>query len=307
MTNRCHLTDLHTECCACNQHQRAEQPTVINITALEKLAGHPLPNYRVINLDSYHPHLIPDAQPLDRIDGQATSWCTSCGHYPRSRDRWLCDWCTEQWMIDLRNTPALTDDLNLAITRQTRMGAGGKTSTTPLPFNYAASHALHDLDQVLRNIATALLGAVGQNTPGMLAHQLLDNHRDISRRQDAPDLAGPLRKAVRRGTAIIDRPRPTIYLGACSTCNLALHAPDGVNTHRCACGAIYVIRVALTERRDAIADMLVTWPELVDAKPAPRSTLYWWRKTGRLRPATEWMGRPMYRYGDALDLRDTGT
>lgn len=302
----CELTDLPVEWCGC-KHHRQRRPTVVSISALEKLAGHPLPAYRAINLDAPNEPFTASARPLDRVDGQADHWCTCCGRYPRSRDRWLCDWCAEQWVIDLRNVPPLADDLELAKTRRSVMEEQpGKSADEPLPFDDRAARALRRLNRSLAWIADALEVRIYPWQLDLLTRVLLDQHRDISRRQDAPDLADTLRRAVRRGMAVIDRPRPTVYLGACSVCGLALHAPDGVDTHKCACGAIYVVATALAERRAAISEMLVTWPELIEASPAPRSTLYRWRKEGKLRPANQWMGRPVYRYGDALDLRDGG-
>lgn len=307
MTNRCPLTDLPTTQCGCPNHHK---PTggVISAAALERIIGRPAPEYRTrqrINLDTPNTTLTPTAQPLDRVNPAATETCQACGDYPRSRDKWICDWCAEQWEIDLLNADTIAAELDTAIAKQTRMtsNAGGSNDNTPLPFNPAAAEARAELTRTIRNAHRQL---VTRPRAGRLTQQLLDQTRNtITRHPDAPELVTNVRTAIRRALAIIDRPRPTLYLGPCPTCQLATHITEGTTTHTCPCGQIIIVAQALADRETAIADVLVTWQELLDARIAPRSTLYWWRKHHHLEPVTDWNGHPMYRLGDAKELANT--
>lgn len=310
--DRCQLTDLTPAECGCTTHRRPGPRGIISAAAIERIIGRPAPEYRhrVRNLDTSSGALHPTAAPLDKIttDGQLST-CQACIKYPHSRDRWLCDWCAEQFEVDLLNAPTLAAELDLAAARQTRMSDAGNTSADhdvqPLPFNHAASATRAALEQTVRAAAAALLANHRPHEElGALAQQLqADLHGHLHQHQTAPEHAAALRTVTRQALAIIDRPRPTTYLGPCPTCELAIHAPAGEATHTCPCGQITIVAQALATREQAIADTLVTWRELVDSRIAPRSTLYWWRKHNHLRPVTEWMGHAMYRLGDAKTLR----
>lgn len=302
------ITRAWCQCADCTTYQ----PTTADLEAIraslsQQQAANPPIRYGLTTVDLDQPNqaFTPTARRLDRINTNATIMCAACGNYPHTQDRNLCAWCAEQWEIDLLNVGPLAEDLNLAETRRTRMGAtAGKASDTSMPYDPRAAKAL----EALRATIATLCDALNLHTqPWQLdtaARAIHARHRDISHRADAPQLAGGLRDTVRRGFTVIDRPRPTTYLGACPKCALAMHAREGAATHQCACGTIVLVDQLLTERQAAIADMLVTWPELLGSKVAPRSTLYRWRQERRLIPVTEWNGHPMYRYGDAQQLRD---
>lgn len=305
--DRCTYSDLPVDQCGCTRHHRHNPSgTVITAAALERIIGRPAPEYRTqIRLDTDSGTLMPNAKPLDRIPTNADIICHSCGHYPHSRDRWLCDWCVEQWETDLRNAPTLAAELDKAIAKQARMtdGAGrGGGDDNPLPFNPSAARARARLNKAAIDAAQRL-----GIQPWTAAALLAATRNTIAQHREAPDLAAELRAATRQALATIDRPRPTTYLGPCPTCRLATHVPEGATTHTCPCGQIIIVAQALAAREAAIADVLVTWRELLDAHIAPRSTLYWWRSHRLLVPVTDWCGQPMYRLGDAKDLRDGKT
>ncbi len=310
--DRCPLTDLTPAECGCTTHRRPGPRGIISAAALEHLIGRPAPEYRhrIRQLDTTTGALHPTAAPLDKIptNGQLIT-CRACNNYPHSRDRWLCDWCTEQFEVDLLNVRAVAAELDLAVARQTRMGDsgtnGGDHDVQPLPFNHTASATRTSLDRTVRAAASTLLTKPPTHEDlADLAEQIqTDTHGRLDRHQAAPEHAAALRAVIRQALAIIDRPRPTTYLGPCPSCDLAIHAPAGAATHTCPCGQITVVAQAIASREHAIANTLVTWRELIDARIAPRSTLYWWRKHHHLRPVTEWMGHPMYRLGDAKTLR----
>jgi len=257
------------------------------------------------SLDQPSKPVTADARPLDRIDGQAEHWCTSCGRYPRSRDRWLCDWCAQQWTVDLRNIEPLLHDLTIAEAKRVRMTTTSTNTggSNPLPYDTRAAEARAHLEATIAHLCFTLGITVHPWQTTVAAALLLDRHRDPSTHPSAPDLATSLRRATNRAFAVIDRPRPTQYLGACPHCGLAMHSPEGHATYTCACGQIVIVAHQLADRQAAMDDMLVTWDELLGSGVAHRATLFRWRKARRIIPKAEWMGQPMYRYGDARNAR----
>lgn len=310
VTDRCTLTDLPTAECGCVTHRRHGRRGQISPAALERLFAGPAPRnprLRVVPIDSEPGPLTGDAQPLDRVPNEAGIVCRSCGHYQHTRDRWICDWCAEQWEVDLINAGPIVAELNTAIAKQVRMGTpnGGSShdrTAAPMPFNEAASSANTQLEKALRHIGHRFLGWAGGPLDQLARRVHEVTYGRLHTYPDTPELAAELRAATRRALATIDRPRPTVYLGACPNCQLALHAPQGQPVYACPCGYIVAVAQALDDRDKAAADLNVTFPELIDARIAPRSTLYRWRKEGRLRPCNTWDGRPVYRLGDAKEL-----
>ena len=311
----CPLTDLDPAQCGCSRHRRRGRRGQISPAALERLFGPPAApkrRLRVVQIDTEPAALTGDAQPIDRITNDAGIVCRSCGHYQHTRDRWLCDWCAEQWEVDLINAGPIVAELNTAITKQVRMGSpncgGGHDRTAaPLPFNESASTAHTQLEKVLRHLGHRIIGW-GGGPLDQLARRVHDvTYGRLHTYREAPELAAELRAATRRALATIDRPRPTVYLGPCPNCQLALHVAEGTPVHTCPCGYTVAVAQALDDRDKAAADLNVTFPELIEAHIAPRRTLYRWRKEGKLRPCNTWDGRPVYRLGDAKELAAGGS
>lgn len=182
---RCDTTGLYPDECGCAEHF-TDRPTVISLAALERLAGHPLPAYRMRARD---PHWkVPDPQR------------TVCDH----RDDDLCGPCStllDQLLADL---PDLVEQVGIAMRKAVRFPPHGHrrgdTETpdeSPIPWNQAAALALGDLQRLI---------ATGRHTS---RHALL---ADLSR-------------AARRAHRVIDRPRDRTFT-MCPVCRTELVVPE---------------------------------------------------------------------------------
>jgi hypothetical protein len=83
---------------------------------------------------------------------------------PRRGDQPICGACAEQLRHDLEAIPALSEDLDLALSRQTAMGGGGG-GDKPLPYSVRAS----DAGALLRDTLTDWLRVVLAGMPAVPA------------------------------------------------------------------------------------------------------------------------------------------
>lgn len=186
----CDTTDLPIGTCGCTLHHRPEA-TVVSIAALERLAGRPLPAYRMTYRDPRWKITNPEP--------------TSCDH----RNDGLCGDCETLLEGLLHDLPALVEQLGVAARKDVRFAPHGHRKgdqqhpdESPIPWSPAATRALDELLTIVRD------------------PQLRDPAR---RRQVLTQLSRLAAKAHR----ILERPEDIDYVGPCPQCTADLWVVRG--------------------------------------------------------------------------------
>ena len=232
-----------------------------------------------------------------------------CNH---PSDNWyLCPDCASILELCLSDLPALLNDLNLAITNQTRFIEHGtlEQPSQPehvidripagylkVPFNRAASNARQTLIRAIRNakgFAPNVAGLTDTETVDYAAEAI----QDLTRQDDATFAASRITRAIATAHNTIDRPRDWQFLGYCPApqedghpCKRELNAEMGDEYVTCDCGQ-YTAKVEdhIAGALDGIDDQLMTDSELIGAvllagEPIRRTQIHSWAKTGRIEP-----------------------
>ncbi|MFF0864183.1 hypothetical protein ACFYUV_20660 [Nonomuraea sp. NPDC003560] len=167
----------------------------------------------------------------------------------------ICGACEAELDRELAAVPELDEDLDLAITRQTRLtsgGVGGRGNEKPLPWNERASEAADHLAVILLGWARVLVASVHPLQGPVCAscdhpsctyiHLGREPHHDpvhVSRwlRRHAgpliahpagPDAVEEILLAVRNARYATDAPpRDLVYAGPCDACQGDLYARPG--------------------------------------------------------------------------------
>lgn len=246
---------------------------------------------------------------------------TGCG---RPTADFLCASCLAELVAALRELPELLVELDITLSRQDTLvapGAAGRRTSTPLPFRPEASalassaattittwaRDMHEHNPHLRPPAgTAMDAAVWLvGLPNLLAmHPAADElHADIT------GLAHQIRYRV-------DRRPDRVYSGPCGAptetgpCpgHLYAHARAGIVTCP-VCRAGHDVAERREWMTDRARDMLLTAPValgwarlLLDHVIPPGTWRSWLSRRRILARGTDWFGRPVYRFGDVVDL-----
>lgn len=195
-------------------------------------------------------------------------------------DGFICGDTLRELEQYLAETPWLIDELNNALSKQTKFGAqGGKISTSgpsgreaklegvavqPLIINPDASDALAALTATLllwqADIADSLGTPVRYPRPSQAAGWLMSNLRNIRTFIAAGDMYDEIRSAHKHGRNIIDRPSEKLYLGECGgvvedvVCTEPLWGSDRDQIAQCkACGAEWDQPTRLVQIRETAA------------------------------------------------------
>lgn len=292
---------------------------VHHITDLEQTVGRRLDAYRFTKrLDLEVRGLRPPARPPEKYpDTLNPALCEVrfgpadtgklCGR-PRRNDSWLCDQCADQWDVDLTNAAILDEDLDIALRKAARFPtaatATAERDDNPLPVNLTASKHRSQLHRALAKIARALQLPATDTIAGTAALIAAHWGRRIGRRRDAPELAGRLHNAVHAATVAVDVPPTTSYLGPCTECRRALHAPPGEVVHRCSCGHPVVVEIEISARQRRALDGNVTIKEVLEHTDIPARRLRHWIETKQLTPSIVRDPVPLYRWGAIVDLQN---
>lgn len=142
--------------------------------------------------------------------------CPACG--AEQQQSLLCHSCTTLIERDLRSVPALSEDLDIALSRQARIGTGGKAGKggahTRWPINTGAAAAAWDLQQVL-TIWARELSKTPVATTVHASHVLLLHINEIRRHPDVDHMVEKITQAITKARHTIDRPQDRVFVGPC--------------------------------------------------------------------------------------------
>ena len=237
-------------------------------------------------------------------------------------DATLCSRCTWDVERDLGDVPALVDELDLTLSRQTAIGyrEGGRSAETALPFNVSASDVRDNLKATLVGWVRDLHeqtpdAAWPDDTAAACSRWLLARIGDIRVHPAGDQLRDEIGYAVGEARRIVDRPADRMYVGPCRSdvdgviCAEELYAKLGDDTIKCrACGT----RHDTSERRAWL--LAAVDDQLAHATLAARAVsglgvdvtperIRKWKERGRIMPhSVDREGRPLYRIEDVVAL-----
>lgn len=245
----------------------------------------------------------------------------------------VCRPCSSGLWRDLADVPSLEVQLDLTLTRQTRVSdrGGSRSTESALPYDPRARRAISQLRGALLAWCRLLHTDAVRHGPACrvcahpscawiarahwpadtlagMARWLIRQRQALVSRPDLPDAVDELGGAVRRARSAIDRPPAVWYAGSCG-CGADLYARHGATLITCrACKA--TVTTSSQERwlMAQAADTLGTATEIARALHAFQPGLtpamirgYAFR--GRLASrGTNAAGHAMYRLGDVLAL-----
>ena len=229
-----------------------------------------------------------------------TMQCPSCGR--EQAQGLLCAEDSTAVLGMLAAVPQLVEQLEVAISRQAKVGGGGKagkgSAHERAPVNFGALDAR---DQLL--VAVAFVG---------------DDIDALRKHPKAAELVRDLGRAVKGAYRCIDRAQPRVYLGRCvnptdgEECQAELWAKPNAKEVECRlCGYVHVVVDRREEMMEMAHDVICTVEEAsqyigeVGGKQVSQAAIrgYIFRKRLLYVPGTT-----MIRLGDLLDLlaKDSG-
>lgn len=207
-----------------------------------------------------------------------------------------CRACSTELLRDLRDVPSLAHHLELAATRQTRLGTSSGPAQEveahedeigltirrgPLPWNERArtaqavlrtvlvgwvrtlQHGVHRYEGPIcracehRSCTYLSLSYSPADTLPAMATWLIRHRAQLLGRTTAPEAIAGIRDAIHDARRAIDRPADRVYAGPCNTCGADLLASPGARTVVCRpCTLIYDIGPRLAWMRKETEDRL---------------------------------------------------
>lgn len=258
-----------------------------------------------------------------------------------SHDATICRTCASDLERALGDIPALADELDTTLARQTALGdCNGKarSATRPLPYDPRASEAQWVLRNRLVGWVRELSGDGTESSEtdaqrraavfpddnlASMARWLLARSRELAQHSAGGEAVDEITRAVDDVWRVIDRPPGTLYAGGCDgtgrvpaeddgwrPCGYALHAYPSAAWVRCPlCGATYDMAAREDWLLDAMEDAVGSPEELaacfrrVDI-PVAYSTICAYAQQKRIPVHSRGArGYPLYRGGDVLDVR----
>jgi len=252
-----------------------------------------------------------------------TDCVTGCGK-PTRDTLLLCDSCIWQLEADLGSVPQLVYQLNLTITRQSRLGGrnGSRATTRGLPYDQRASDALTLLRATLAGWVRVIAHDQPQHYPIdktlAMAVWLRSRTDLIAVHEAAADLWLEITDATHKGRQAVDAPRQRVYAGPCwakhpqtgQECLEHLYArPRAAHVACRACGTVHDVEARKEAMRASLHGMLMTTWEIArlagyfDGIPAEKTfnLLTTWAAKGRIVPAgRNRAGRALYPFGETI-------
>lgn len=236
----------------------------------------------------------------------------------------ICGACTAELARELEAVPELVEDLDLAISRQTKLtsgSVGGRSPERPLPWNERASEAADHLSVILMGWARVLnstvqplqgpacqdcahpsclyadLGREPHRHPAAAADFLRRHAYALIAHPAGPDAVEEILTAVRNARYATDTPpRDLIYAGPCDVCDADLYArPDAA---RVACRwcrdddgerLVYEVLARRKWMKEALKDRELPAPAIARAltsliRPIKPALLHTWVARQKLHP-----------------------
>jgi hypothetical protein len=157
--------------------------------------------------------------------------CPRCG--AKQADWSLCRVCADKLRGQLLALPGLLRELHTTLTRQARMGSGGKSNERPLPYDVSAS----DVGDIVRaTLSTWMreLGAEGlSDSPAAWCRWMADRVTWIGGQPYADEIADEIDHLTGLVRRAVDRPADREFCGKCETCGADLYARRGAVQETC--------------------------------------------------------------------------
>jgi hypothetical protein len=241
-------------------------------------------------------------------------------HDTPTKDATLCHKCLWDVERDLGDIPALADELDTTISRQTASGQrdGGRSAEVPMPYNVRAS-------QVATDLHATLVGWVRDmhdprehwpaDTATSMARWMLSRIERIRQHPAGDQLRDEISYAVREARRAVDRPADRIFAGPClapvddGKCQTDLYAKPGSPTVKCReCQTEHDVIERQVWLLAQVEDRLETAAHIAQAMPSFGAELKYdrirkWVERGRLTAhSVDQNGRALYRIGDVIEL-----
>jgi hypothetical protein len=240
--------------------------------------------------------------------------CALCGA-PLTDQGYICHPDTAKLATDLDATPGVLADLDITLTRQAVMNAGGGKGNgdKPLPYHDAASTVAGQIRAVLFGWVKVLLEemdpddvddtdyAIAGRAPALWLKQRL---ADIRMREWAGDLARELRNGLDAADTCVDRHEERLYAGPCGEppdgCPTLLWAPLDAEHITCrTCGSQWSVE----ERR---ADLIASAKGKYLDAPAAASLLSLMTRQRITAAIVETLAQDRHIHADELTMAVTG-
>lgn len=257
----------------------------------------------------------------------------ACGR-PIQDTALICSPCSQDLAKALGDVPFLAEQLDIRLTRQARIGSGGKSAERALPYDPYASVIAAELHNALSTWVRVLagtdgdplLGSVcaaicGHGTCGRIRRQsppadtlvslsawLLGRVGDLAHHEAAEEAKAGICDATDRAERAIDRIADRWYAGPCDNCECDLYAKPSAGWVICPCGAQYDVTARRTWLLAAAEDILASAALIARALPplgheVKVDRIYKWAERGNIvAKSVDLRGRPLYRIGDVLDV-----
>lgn len=243
----------------------------------------------------------------------------------------VCQSCADALAEALDEAQTLAGELELTITRQSRLGTGGRSSNRPLVFAWDPSVMRDSLRNTLTTWTRVLHDTHGGELPAdtisAVARWLLDRVDWLRQHPASAEAVDEICACVDDCRRAVDRPPDLWYAGRCGSisdeqrmiqavygepatpCEADLYATPGAGIIQCPrCKATYNVEQRRKWLLDAVDDTRAHAELIARAlsrlgQPVTSAMIRGYAHRGRLVPhGTDLRGRPTYRVGDVLDL-----
>jgi hypothetical protein len=167
--------------------------------------------------------------------------CTDCDR-PVGDQAFLCQHCCDDLARAIGDLPAIMDELDVTVTRQSVSGVdngGRRSAEKPLPFNPAASEVL----DLARNTITTWARAIGDESGRPMRGDGTSNNAIciylvgslpwLRSKQWSTELRGQISDVRTKAYRIIDKPADRVFAGPCDICGADMYCRPGDDTVTC--------------------------------------------------------------------------
>lgn len=234
-------------------------------------------------------------------------------------DGWVCATCGDKLSVALGDVPALWDELDVVLTRQSRYSdPEGRGGDKALPFNLKASDTGEALRGTLntwcRLIAEERGKDLPEDHPAAVARWLLGSVTWLRHHRAGADAVDEITSVVHKVRYIVDRPAERIYAGPCKDCNGDMYGKPGAAMVECRpCGLSYDVAEMRDWMRSQVYGRLVTAREGVVllsrfGLPVQQKTIDKWVERKRITPHADSADGPrLFLFDDLVELAAANT